>query len=65
VKILRGMTPEQRLRKAFELTEMSRALFATGLRARFPDLTQEEFHSHNRNYWRNSPYVSKTMVSPT
>ena len=59
VRILRHMTPEQRLRKAFELSEMSRALFVKGLRARFPNLTQEEFHAlvlrrlekcHNRNY---------------
>ena len=53
------MTPEQRLAKAFELTEMSRALFVRGLHTRFPNLTQEEFHAlvlrrlekcHNRNY---------------
>jgi hypothetical protein len=53
------MTPEQRLGKAFELTEMSRALFVTGLRARFPNLPREDFHAlvlsrlekcHNRNY---------------
>jgi len=59
VGILRRMTPEQRLGKAFELTEMSRALFVTGLRARFPNLPREDFHAlvlsrlekcHNRNY---------------
>jgi hypothetical protein len=59
LRILRGMTPEQRLRKAFELSEMSRALFVKGLRARFPDLPQGDFHAlvlrrlekcHNRNY---------------
>ena len=59
LKVLRRMTPEQRLRKAFELTETARYLFRTGLRQRFPDLTPEEFHQlylerlakcHNRNY---------------
>jgi hypothetical protein len=43
VEILRRMTPEQRLLKAFELTELSRDLFAAGLRARHPDLSESEF----------------------
>lgn len=59
IDILRRMTPEQRLLKAFELSEMSKSLFQQGLRARFPDLPEEEFHrlflkrlelGHNRNY---------------
>ena len=59
IRILRKMTPEQRLKKAFELTETVRYLFRTGLRKRFPNLTEEEFHKlylerlakcHNRNY---------------
>lgn len=59
VEILRRMTPEQRLLKAFELTEFSRDLFKRGLRRRFPDLSEEEIHRlylqrlekcHNRNY---------------
>jgi hypothetical protein len=59
MKILRRMTPEQRLGKAFELTEMSRALFVEGLRAKFPNLTEKAFQTlvlrrlekcHNRNY---------------
>lgn len=36
------MTPEERLRKAFELTELSRALFLEGLRRRFPDLPEQD-----------------------
>jgi hypothetical protein len=53
------MTPEQRLRKALELSEFSRALFVQGLRTRHPDLGPEEFAKllrsrldkcHNRNY---------------
>lgn len=59
IDILRRMTPEQRLEKAFELSEMSKSLFHQGLRKRFPDLPEEEFHQlflkrlklcHNRNY---------------
>ena len=59
IDILRRMTPEQRLLKAFELSEMSKSLFRQGLRERFPHLPEEEFHQrflkrlelcHNRNY---------------
>jgi hypothetical protein len=59
LEILRSMTPEQRLLKAFELSEFSKALFIEGLRKRFPDATEEEFRRilfdrlekcHNRNY---------------
>lgn len=59
LQVLRRMTPEQRLQKAFELTETSRAIFREGLRRRFPDLPDVEFHQlllrrlekcHNRNY---------------
>ena len=37
---LRRLTPEQRLLKAFELTELSRELFRAGLRQRFPNPTR-------------------------
>ena len=56
---LRRLSPEQKLSKAFELSEMSRRLFREGLRRRFPDLSEEELHRlylerlalcHNRNY---------------
>ena len=59
IGILQRMTPEQRLRKAFELTEFSKRLFKTGLRKRFPGMSDEEFRKlylsrldkcHNRNY---------------
>lgn len=52
------MTPEQRLNKAFELTAYSKALFVEGLRRRFPELSESDFHQlllerlkkcHNRN----------------
>jgi hypothetical protein len=37
------MTPEQRLRKAFELSKLSKELFKLGLRERFPNLPESEF----------------------
>ncbi|MDO8691745.1 MAG: hypothetical protein Q7R39_17360 [Dehalococcoidia bacterium] len=59
IRTLRSLTPEQRLLKAFELTEFSRELFKHGLRKRFPDMSDEDLHKlylqrlarcHNRNY---------------
>ena len=59
LRILRKMTPEQRLLKAFELSDFSRKLFKQGLRKSFPDLSEEEFQKlllrrldkcHNRNW---------------
>ena len=59
IRALRNMTPEQRLRKAIELSDFSKQLFIHGLRKRYPDLTEEKFNSlllkrldkcHNRNY---------------
>ena len=59
LEILRKMTPEQRLNKAFELSDMSKRLFKQGLRKANPDLSEEELHQlylkrlelcHNRNY---------------
>ena len=59
LEVLLRMTPEQRIDKAFELSEMTRQLFRQGLRERFPDLPEDQFHAlylerlalcHNRNY---------------
>jgi hypothetical protein len=59
ILMLRRMTPQQRLAKAFELTENGRRLFLAGLRKRFPHLSEEELRKlylqrlhlcHNRNY---------------
>jgi hypothetical protein len=59
LRILKSMTPAERLQKACELSELGRAVFLVGLRRRFPDATQEELHQifldrlekcHNRNY---------------
>jgi hypothetical protein len=59
LQALRNMSPEQRLLKAFELSEFTKQLFIHGLRKRFPDMPEEKFHSllmdrldkcHNRNW---------------
>jgi len=59
LQTLRALTPEQRLRKAFEMSAFAKELFRTGLRQRFPELPEEESHKlllerlnlcHNRNY---------------
>jgi hypothetical protein len=59
IDALRRMGPEARLRKAFELSEFARQLFLQGLKARFPERSDEEIHQlmlerlakcHNRNY---------------
>jgi hypothetical protein len=59
LQALRRMTSDERLRKAFELSELSRKLFLHGLRRRFPDMPEREVmrvyrerlnKCHNRNY---------------
>ena len=59
LNVLRRMTPQQRLAKAFELSELTRKMFRQGLSERFPDLSPDDFHKlylerlarcHNRNY---------------
>jgi hypothetical protein len=53
------MTPEERLKKAFELTEFSRKLLLAGIRDQYPEASEEEIRKiylkrldkcHNRNY---------------
>jgi len=59
LQVLRQMSPEKRLLKAFELSEFTRQLFIHGLHKRFPNLNDKEFKKillerldkcHNRNY---------------
>ena len=59
LQILRSMTPEQKLQKVFDLSELGKSLFLDGLRMRFPKATKEELHRiyldrlekcHNKNY---------------
>lgn len=42
IETLRRMTPEQRLAKAFELSDMTREALRAGLAARNPDATPED-----------------------
>lgn len=59
LQVLRRMSPEQRLRKALELSDFAKQLFIQGLRRRFPHLPEDEFRSlvrrrfdkcHNRSF---------------
>ncbi len=59
IQVLREMSPEKRLLKAFELSEFANQLFIYGLHKRFPNLSDEGFKKkllerldkcHNRNY---------------
>jgi hypothetical protein len=42
LETLRGLTPEQRLLKAFELSELSHDLLRAGIRQRYPDAGPDE-----------------------
>jgi hypothetical protein len=57
--VLRALTPQQRLQKAFEMSDFTKALFKQGLRQRFPHFSEMEIHRlfldrlakcHNSNY---------------
>jgi len=59
LEILRSMTPEQKLQKVFELSQLGKSLFREGLQKRFPEATEAQLHQlfldrlekcHNRNY---------------
>lgn len=43
VEYLRSLTAEQRLEKAFALSEATRQALVDAIRARFPDSTEDEF----------------------
>ena len=44
IEIFSQMTPEQRLKKGFELSEFCRKLHFAGVKYRHPDYTDEEIH---------------------
>lgn len=46
IQVLKRMTPEQRLLKAWELSEFGERLFIQGLRKRFPDSSEEEIKKY-------------------
>jgi hypothetical protein len=58
-QILKAMTPQDKLLKAFELSDLANAAFRAGLRGRHPDMPEDELDKlylekrkqcHNRNY---------------
>jgi hypothetical protein len=48
LQVLRTLSPEARLRKAFELSAFSRELFLHGLRRRFPNKSEAEVREIER-----------------
>ena len=42
LQVLSDMTPCERLKKAFELSELSKKLFLSGLKKRFPEKTEKQ-----------------------
>jgi hypothetical protein len=42
LQVLKSMTPEQRLLKAIELSELTKKLFLHGLKKRFPEKNEAE-----------------------
>jgi len=44
LRALRAMSPQARLRRAFELSDLSVALFRAGMARRFPDLSPAELN---------------------
>jgi hypothetical protein len=56
IEVLRSMTPEQRLRKAFELTAMTRELARAGVVRQYPDAGPDEIDRLTRDrimWWRS------------
>lgn len=59
IKILKKMKPQARLQKAFELSDLTKSLFITGLKMRYPDYSEEDikdlyiekiYKCHSSNY---------------
>ncbi len=59
IEILRKMKPEERLSKAFDLSDFAKKLFIHGLHKLYPNKSEKEFKKillerldkcHNRNY---------------
>jgi hypothetical protein len=57
--ILCSMSPEQKIKKVFELNALGKELCINGLRMKYPEMNDEEIHAlylkiaaqcHNRNY---------------
>lgn len=42
IKILKKMTPQERLQRALELSDLTKSLFITGLKMRYPDYSEKD-----------------------
>lgn len=51
IEILRKMTPEQRIMKAMELTDMAKMLLWEGLKTRYPDMPEAELKKIYLKEW--------------
>ena len=58
-EILRSMSPQEKIEKVFELSELANAAFKAGLKSRYPHLSEDELHElyierrkvcHNQSY---------------
>ena len=58
-EILKSMSPQAKLEKSFELSDLANAAFKAGLKSRFPQLSEAELEQcyleklqacHNQNY---------------
>ena len=58
-EILRGMSPQEKLEKSFELTDFANAAFKAGLVSRYPNLTEDELerlYLEKKKTWHNQNY---------
>ncbi len=42
IKILKKMTSQERLQRALELSDLTKSLFITGLKMRYPDYSEKD-----------------------
>lgn len=65
VQALQEMSPEQRLIKALELTEMAKELFLSGLRNLWPDKTEVQYKKLDLGYmyiWAKNLEIEKLRI---
>jgi len=58
-EILRGMSPQEKLQKSFELTDLVKAAQKAGIRKRYPQLCDHEIDRlmmERQKSWHNQTY---------
>jgi len=58
-EILKGMTPQEKVEKVIELSNLANAAFLAGLRNRYPQLSDnelKELYLEKRRTWHNQNY---------